>query len=175
MASSSSNNPPARSSLSINIFSNSEPVQAPPEVAPKQESTGLLRGFFGTIKTKFLGAGESVTSTASALYHRNYKYFAIAFAFGCAFIFVSLFFLPLIVISPQKFCLFFSLGSLCIFGSFAFLQDPWEYLTGLFTGDKLMYSIAYIGSLLLSIYASLIAKNYIATIVVTISQVFIRI
>ena len=163
-------NKPVSAWMTMNMFSGET---APPAAQSPAgtESTGLAGGFFNKIKNKFMGAGESIRNTATNLYEKNYKYFAIAFGCGILLIILSLFFLPLAVISPQKFSLLFSLGSICILSSFAFLQNPYDYFMSLFSGEKLIFSVCYIGSLLLSIYASLIIKNYILTIIVTFIQV----
>ncbi len=155
--------------LSLNMFPSSVP---PPDPAstPK-ESSGLLHGIFSSVKTRFLGAGESIRNTASNIYHRNYKYFAIAFGCGVALIGLSFFFLPLVTLSPQKFCLLFTLGSLCILASFAFLQEPLSYVASMFSGQKLIFTCCYLGSIILSIYSSMVAKKYLATVFCTALQV----
>ena len=156
---------------SINIFNNNSQSNSNESLPQSNESTGLLRGVFGAIKTKFLGITESVAVEASSVYKRDYKLFGIIFAIGVLLLIFSLFFLPLIVISPYKFSIFFTLGSICIFASFSFLGDPWDYIVSQFEGGKAIFTICYLISLVLSVYASLIAKNYIATIVVTSMQV----
>lgn len=156
--------------LPMNLFSgNSTPTSA--EAPQDAASAGFAQGLFNMVKTKFVGAKETVTTTASNMYQRDYKLFGITFAFGIAFIIISFFFLPLIVIAPYKFSAFFTIGSICILVSFAFLQDPWNYLRAQFSGGKLIFSVCYLVSLLLSLYASIIAKNYIATLIVTCGQV----
>eukprot|EP00826_Nyctotherus_ovalis_P064169 TRINITY_DN9407_c0_g2_i4.p1 TRINITY_DN9407_c0_g2~~TRINITY_DN9407_c0_g2_i4.p1 ORF type:complete len:211 (-),score=17.62 TRINITY_DN9407_c0_g2_i4:67-699(-) len=160
-----------KSWTTINIFGSSSQKDNsssnPSETLPQSsESTGLLRGAFGTIKTKFLGITETVVATSN-VYKRDYKTFGIIFGIGLAFIAASFFFLPLIVVSPYKFCIFFTVGNVCAFVSFAFLTDPWNYIVSQFKGGKAIFTIVYIASLVFSIYASVIAKNYIATIVVT--------
>jgi len=108
-----------------------------------------------------------VTATASALYNKNYKFFLLTFIAGCILIFISLMFIPLAVLFPQKFCLFFSLGSISILVSFSFLQDPMEYAKSFFIGQTAVFSICYLISLFMSLYASLIAKKYIPTLLAT--------
>ena len=113
-----------------------------------------------SIKSKFsLGA-----NVATNLYNKNYKYFVISLAIGCLFIMFSFMTLPLVIIAPQKFALFFSLGSLLILFSFSFLQDQIEYFKSFLTGQNAIFSISYIASLLMSLYASLIVKKYIPTL-----------
>eukprot|EP00826_Nyctotherus_ovalis_P023482 TRINITY_DN1803_c0_g1_i10.p1 TRINITY_DN1803_c0_g1~~TRINITY_DN1803_c0_g1_i10.p1 ORF type:complete len:172 (+),score=45.59 TRINITY_DN1803_c0_g1_i10:157-672(+) len=154
----------------MNFFSGSStPTSA--EAPPSAASAGFAQGLFNAVKNKFVGAKETVAASASNVYQRDYKLFGITFAFGVAFIIVSFFFLPFIVVAPYKFSAFFTLGSVCILVSFAFLQDPWNYLRAQFAGTRLVFTVCYLLSLLLSLYASVFAKNYLLTLVVTCAQV----
>ena len=156
----------------MNLFSGSS---TPTSAEPPQStaSSGFTQGLFNAIKNKFVGVKDTVTTTTSNMYQRDYKLFGITFAFGVAFILISFFFLPFIIVAPYKFCALFTIGSICILVSFAFLQDPWNYLRSQFTGNKLIFSTCYLVSLLLSLYASVIAKNYIVTLIVTCAQVLL--
>ena len=156
----------AKSWMTINIFSGTDSSPDTNPAPAKSED-----GFFSRMKNKLYGTGDSIRSTASNIYHRDYKLFAITLGSGAALIFMSLFFLPLAPIAPQKFCLLFTLGSLCVLSSFAFLQNPYEYVISLFSGSKLIFTGCYLVSLIFSLYASLIAKSYIATIFATVCQV----
>ncbi len=149
--------------ISLDIFGSESPDADP-------ETKGLLGNLASSVTSKLTGATTLVTS----LYNRNYKYFILTMGAGCALVVISLMFLPLVMLFPQKFCLFFSLGSLCILSSFAFLQDPADYLRSFFSGPQALFGICYLGSLLLSVYASLVAKRYLATIVVTVLQVSVK-
>ena len=164
--------------ISINVFdSPGTTPQADPEgnktiftlsfLYKTVETKGLLGSIADSVKSKLSFA----TTVASTLYNKNYKYFVVAFGAGAVLIVLSFMFLPLVVLFPQKFCLFFSIGSLSILVSFAFLQDPTEYLKSLFIGQNAAFSICYIVSLIISLYASVIAKLYILTLLATALQV----
>lgn len=78
----------------------------------------------------------------------------------CALLFLSaLFFglgfgvgLPMIAIRPQKFALCFTFGSLCFMGSFAILKGPMAHLQGMLSGDRIIFTTVYVGSMLATLY-----------------------
>jgi hypothetical protein len=132
------------------------------------ESTGLLKTWGSKLKSKVTGTGETLKS----VYEGNYTYFIISLLVGIGLIVLSTLFIPFIVLSPYKFTLLFTLGSMCIIASFAFIKHPYEYAKSLFASDKLPFSLSYLISLLFSIYFSLINKSYIGVIIATLVQVF---
>ena len=161
--------------ISLSIFGDNEAETIPS--TPENNSEGMfsvfiiesksfLRKVTDSVKSKFSSGAE----IASALYNKNYKYFMLFLGGGILLIILSLMMLPLVVIAPQKFSLFFSLGSLLILSSFAFLQDPITYFKSFFTGQNAIFSACYLGSLLISLYASLIMKKYIPTLLSTALQ-----
>jgi hypothetical protein len=100
--------------------------------------------------------------------------FAATFFMAAICFMVSFFSLPLMIVSPTKFATTFSLGSrkfaniysytidknltLCqvlAASSFALLKGPRAYLKDLFTAQRLPWTAAYFGSLLLTLYFSL--------------------
>ena len=123
-----------------------------------------------TMKETVTGAGGSVITTARMLTNKNYKYFVISFLIGCFLVFLSILLLPMSIVAPQKFCLLFSLGTLSITISFAFLRDTAEYLTTLFSQNHILYTSLYILSEVFCIYACLIAKSYLYSILGIIFQ-----
>ena len=95
---------------------------------------------------------------------RSYKFFAIFLGIGVLFLFLSLLFLPTVIFSPHKFAMLFSLGSICMLVSMAFYRGPLTYTKRLMKKDQALFSIAYIFSLFLTLYASIIMGSYIVTI-----------
>mmetsp|Transcript_37771 Transcript_37771/g.36216 ORF Transcript_37771/g.36216 Transcript_37771/m.36216 type:complete len:116 (+) Transcript_37771:284-631(+) len=93
------------------------------------------------------------------------------FVVGCLFLLLSLTFLPLIIVSPAKFNLFFSLGSIFIQLSLAFFYGPRTYLQMLFKKENLIISLLYIASVLLAFYSSLIWGNYLSSLLILVIQV----
>lgn len=84
---------------------------------------------------------------------------------------VSLFSLPMIIISPSKFAIPFTFGSLLAIISSAFLNGFKAHLFHVFSKDRWPFSTIYLGSLLLTLYFSLGREsNYIMTVLCSIIQ-----
>ena len=94
------------------------------------------------------------------------------FAFGLALLAFSVFLMPYFVIAPQKVSMLINLGSICILCSFGFLKGFYNYfIVELLCGPRRLYALGYIGSILLSLYASVIAKSYLMTMFTLILEV----
>ncbi|KAL1507200.1 hypothetical protein AB1Y20_008050 [Prymnesium parvum] len=70
-------------------------------------------------------------------------------------------FLPLVLMRPQKFCLFFTLGSMLNMASFAVLRGPVEQLKHMFSVQRLPFTSTYVGSMILTLYAALVIQSYV--------------
>ncbi|KAF8974979.1 protein transport protein sft2 [Entomortierella lignicola] len=79
--------------------------------------------------------------------------------------------LPLFVISPSKFATSFTLGSILMMTSFALLRGPMAHIKALITRERLPFTVAYLGSMVFTLYASLIANSFILTIIGTIIEI----
>ncbi|CDW80468.1 phosphatidylinositol-4-phosphate 5-kinase family protein [Stylonychia lemnae] len=135
-----------------------------------EESQSLITNVKQGIFTKTQNIKESVTQKIDT--GSNYKLFAIFFIVGLLFLFLSLTFLPLILVAPNKFNLFFGLGSLFIQISLAFYHGPLAYMKIILKKENIMISLMYVGSVLLAIYSSLIWGTYISAMLVVFLQVF---
>ena len=93
--------------------------------------------------------------------------FGVCIAVGAVLMSLSFVFLPMILLAPQKFSGLFSLGSLCFFLSFAALRGPAKFASHLLTKERLPFSIAYVGSLIMCLYSANILRSYILTLVFT--------
>ena len=88
------------------------------------------------------------------------------FFFGIGLITIAFFLLPYFVLAPQKVSMLINLGSISILCSFGFLKGFYNYfVVELLCGPRKLYAIGYILSIVLSMYASVIKKSYIATII----------
>ena len=96
-----------------------------------------------------------------------YPYFMGLFCIGCFFIFLALWFLPFIVVAPRKTANLINIGSICIMASLAIIKGTYQFLVTdlLCNKSKWMFAWLYVWSLIFTIYASMIAKNYILTLV----------
>ena len=75
--------------------------------------------------------------------------------------FLSFLMLTMIVLSPDKFVLFFTLTTSALLTGFAFLKGPRTYVKNLFVDKNLYASIALLTSIVLSLYFSVIAGSYL--------------
>jgi hypothetical protein len=101
----------------------------------------------------------------------NYFLFGVFLMVSGIFLLLSLTFLPLILISPNKFNLFFSLCSFFLQLSMASFKGPIPYLKILFTPQNLLISALYLCSLFLAIYSSLIWGTYLSALLMVSLQV----
>ena len=100
----------------------------------------------------------------------NYKYFFLILAVGLIFLILSLMFLPIMVLYPQKFLSLFSIGSLITLSSFIFIYGTVNYIKMLFEKKRLIYSISYIVSLVLGLYFAYIKGYFIHSLICAIIQ-----
>ncbi|KAI0270639.1 SFT2-domain-containing protein [Gloeopeniophorella convolvens] len=91
---------------------------------------------------------------------------------GAAICFAVAFFtLPLLAVRPAKFALSFSLGSLLVMFGFAVLIGPLNHIKHLISKERLPFSVAYLGSLGLTLYFALGPHSYFGCLVGAVVQV----
>lgn len=73
-------------------------------------------------------------------------------------------FLPVVVLFPSKFATSFTFASLMFMGGTAMLRGPRATLTGLLARERLPFSSAYVGSIALTLYATLVYPSYLLTL-----------
>jgi hypothetical protein len=129
----------------------------------------------GAAKNKLSEAGQSVTGAVGGLATltmspvKTAQFIAIFFV-GIMLITLSFTFLPVLVISPQKFALLFAFGSLVIMGSLAFLKGPKALASQLMQREKLPFSGTYIVGLVGTLVATIILRSFILTAIFGIMQ-----
>ena len=79
--------------------------------------------------------------------------------------FMSVLFLPVIVVSPHKFAFLFTCGSITALASMACYHGPGTYVGKLFGKDKCIFTVCYIASLIITLWCSLIMDSYILTLI----------
>ena len=89
---------------------------------------------------------------------KSYKLFFIILSIGLGLLFLSLIFLPFIVISPQKFVMCFGLGSLTVLVSFLFMYGTVGYFEILFSKERFPFTILFLVSIILGIYFAFLDK-----------------
>eukprot|EP00927_Polykrikos_kofoidii_P057599 TRINITY_DN51750_c0_g1_i1.p1 TRINITY_DN51750_c0_g1~~TRINITY_DN51750_c0_g1_i1.p1 ORF type:complete len:402 (-),score=111.36 TRINITY_DN51750_c0_g1_i1:40-1245(-) len=138
-------------------------------VEAKEKSANVA----GAAKKKLSEAGEGFAGLgALAMSPAKLAQFAGVFLSGTMLVSLSLSFLPVLVIAPQKFALLFAIGSMLMLGSFAVLKGPQAFAMTLIQREKLPFSGSYAIGLVGTLVATLIMKNYILTAFFGLMQVF---
>ncbi|KAI9137220.1 vesicle transport protein, partial [Paraphysoderma sedebokerense] len=78
--------------------------------------------------------------------------------------------LPVILISPGKFATTFTIGSLCLFSCIAVLRGVGTHLKAIFARDRVVVTVAYLGSLIGTVWASFGKKGWLAVWICIIVQ-----
>jgi len=101
----------------------------------------------------------------------HWKYFVALLALSFAMFSLAGLFLPLVLVRPQKFSLFFTLGSLLVMSAFAVLRGPTEQLKHMLSIQRLPFTATYLGSMVLTLYAALVAQSYLLVVLFSAVQV----
>lgn len=78
--------------------------------------------------------------------------------------------LPFVILAPQKFTLSYTMGGLLSLVSFGFLSGWKAHFNHLISASRRLITAAYIGTLLLTLWAVFFVKNYFLTILFLIIQ-----
>lgn len=79
--------------------------------------------------------------------------------------------LPLLALKPRKFAVLWTLGSVLFIISFGVLQGPLNYLVHLVSPARLPFTVAYFGSIIMTLVFSIGLKSTILTILAAVVQV----
>ena len=102
---------------------------------------------------------------------KNYTIFCTLLLLGTLLIFISFLLIPMIITSPSKFTLCFSLGSILIIISFLFFHGTKIYFQKLFKKDRFIISILFIISIIVGCAFSI--KNiYLICIICSLFEMF---
>lgn len=129
----------------------------------------------GVAKNKLAEAGSSVTGAVGGLATLTMSPIKLAqfiaiFFVGIMLITLSFTFLPVMVISPQKFALLFAFGSIVVMGSLAFLKGPKAFVSQLIQREKLPFSGTYVVGLVGTLVATIVLRSFVLTAVFGIMQ-----
>lgn len=144
---------------------------APPP--PKEEEVEGLMGFANKAVGKAKGAVAAARETVEeyTISRTRWMQFFIGLALGTVLMGLAMFFLPVMILAPQKFSLLFTAGSLCFMGSFSVLKGHKKFMEHLLTKDKMPFTIAYFGSMIGTIWAAEYRQSYIMTLGFCIGQI----
>jgi hypothetical protein len=112
---------------------------------------------------------EKITNSIEI--EKNYTIFCTLLLLGTILIFVSFLLIPMIITSPSKFTLCFSLGSILIIVSFLFFHGTKIYFQKLFKKDRFVISILFLVSIIVGCVCS-IKKYYLICIICSIIEMF---
>ncbi|CAA2981742.1 transport SFT2-like [Olea europaea subsp. europaea] len=99
-------------------------------------------------------------------------YFGLLLASGVFFLFIAFtLFLPVIVVVPQKFAICFTVGCSFIIGSFFALRGLTNQFAHMSSKERLPFTLAFIGSMMGTIYVSMVLHSYILTVLFSVIQV----
>ncbi|CAJ1960211.1 unnamed protein product [Sphenostylis stenocarpa] len=116
--------------------------------------------------------GNFQSATSSVPSGKSLVYFGLLLASGVFFVFLSFtLFLPVMVVMPQKFAICFTLGCGFIIGSFFALKGPKNQLTHMLSRERLPFTLAFLGSMIGTIYVSMVLHSYILSVVFSVVQV----
>ncbi|CAN1197186.1 Protein transport protein SFT2 [Linum perenne] len=153
------------------------------------ESSGISIGF--DLESAVRSANESVTGTFNVVSKgvrdmpgslqtatsnipsgKALMYFGLFLATGVFFVFIAFsLFLPVIVIVPQKFAICFTLGCLFIIASLFALKGPQNQFAHMISKERLPFSLGFIGSMVGTIYVSMVLHSYVLSVLFSVIQV----
>lgn len=116
--------------------------------------------------------GNFQSTTSNIPSGKSLMYFGLLLATGVFFVFMSFtLFLPVIVLVPQKFAICFTLGCGFIIGSFFALRGPKNQFSHMSSKERLPFTLGFIGSMMGTIYVSMVLHSYILSVFCSVLQV----
>ncbi|KAA8523527.1 hypothetical protein F0562_009950 [Nyssa sinensis] len=130
----------------------------------------------GTFNVVSKGVRDLPGNLQSATSHvpsgKSLMYFGLLLATGVFFVFIAFtMFLPVIVLVPQKFAICFTLGCSFIIGSFFALKGPKSQFVHMSSKERLPFTLGFIGSMVGTIYVSMVLHSYILSVFFSVLQV----
>ncbi|XP_031481640.1 protein transport protein SFT2-like [Nymphaea colorata] len=132
-----------------------------------------VSGTFNVVSKGVRDLPGNIQSAASTVPSgKSLMYFGLFLASGVFFIFIAFtMFLPVMVLMPQKFAICFTLGCLFIIGSFFALKGPKNQLAHMSSKERLPFTLGFIGSMVGTIYVSMVLHSYILSVLFSVLQV----
>lgn len=129
--------------------------------------SGLVQSGSGMVGMPF---GKKEDESALSLSRTTrMKYFVVLLVASMGAFSVSLTFLPILPIRPQKFALMFSIASILAMGAIAMLKGPQEFLSSRLTQTELPFTVLYFGCLFGTLYGAL-TSSYILSVLFSAGQ-----
>uniref|UniRef100_A0A5B7B753 Vesicle transport protein n=1 Tax=Davidia involucrata TaxID=16924 RepID=A0A5B7B753_DAVIN len=116
--------------------------------------------------------GNFQSATSNVPSGKSLMYFGLLLATGVFFVFIAFtLFLPVMVLLPQKFAICFTLGCGFIIGSFFALKGPKNQFVHMSSKERLPFTLGFIGSMVGTIYVSMVLHSYILSVFFSVLQV----
>lgn len=122
------------------------------------------------------GAFVAQTTRDAAAAARNLSpervaaFFALASASGLFYSLALFLFLPVLPIAPAKFAVCFSIAGACSMGAVGALRGWAAQVTHMMAQERVVVSLAYVGSLLATLYSALAMHSYLLTVFTSLAQ-----
>ncbi|KAI7866827.1 Got1/Sft2-like family-domain-containing protein [Spinellus fusiger] len=164
------------SPIALPTANNPTSTENSPFAALRNSATSMFSNVTSTVQDYVpigLNGGEEEESWYQMSRVERVMAFALCLALGIACFLLAFFlFVPLIPVFPGKFAATFTLGSLLILVSIAMLRGPWSHLCHMVSVERLPFTCSYLGTMGLTLYSSLGARNSILTIIFALFQMF---
>lgn len=96
--------------------------------------------------------------------------FGLTFAGSVCCYLICIFLFPVLSLKPRKFALLWSLGSIFFLVSFGVLQGFQAYLTHLFSSTRILFTITFVTSIIMTLVSSLSLRSTLFSIVFAVIQ-----
>eukprot|EP01024_Parvocaulis_polyphysoides_P055373 TRINITY_DN5661_c0_g4_i1.p2 TRINITY_DN5661_c0_g4~~TRINITY_DN5661_c0_g4_i1.p2 ORF type:complete len:235 (-),score=20.85 TRINITY_DN5661_c0_g4_i1:415-1119(-) len=135
-----------------------------------QSLKGFINTSFNTVSTGVNQVSSSISSSTqqtSSLMPNSRQFVYFGFLMGGGLLFLTLAFtvaLPMLVLSPSKFAISFSLGCLCMLLAFSALRGWKQSFNHMTSKERLPFTAGYIASVLGTLYAAMMMHSYLLSL-----------
>lgn len=135
----------------------------------------LLGSSFKAVSSGISGAAASVGTgmqSMSVPSGMQLAYFGAILGSGVVFLLLAFFlFLPVLILSPSKFAITFSLGSALVLASVGALRGWKQQAQHMMSRERLPFTAGYLSSMFLTIYAAMVMHSYLFSLLGCAAQV----
>uniref|UniRef100_A0A383VCL2 Vesicle transport protein n=1 Tax=Tetradesmus obliquus TaxID=3088 RepID=A0A383VCL2_TETOB len=138
-------------------------------IAAKAEEVGssitsFFRSGYAAVSDGVTTIGNTSLETSIPTGQQMVHFFSFL-GVGVLFLFFAFFIgLPTLLLSPSKFALFFTIGCCLVLSAFAALKGWCAQMQHMMARERLLFSAGYIGSVVMTLYAALIMKSYVLSL-----------
>eukprot|EP00919_Chromeraceae_sp_WS-2016_P068022 GHVR01161205.1.p1 GENE.GHVR01161205.1~~GHVR01161205.1.p1 ORF type:complete len:339 (+),score=58.29 GHVR01161205.1:44-1018(+) len=141
---------------------------------------GIATRGFSSIKDNIIILGERAREHASStnqgtpqdlsMSRTRLVVFGVTFAIGILSLLMSFVFFPMLIFSPSTFALLFTSGSFFTMFSFSTFRGHYSFIMELLSRERIMFSLAYFVSLVMTLWATLGVQSYLLTLLFSLVQ-----